>query len=142
MLYRRIQFLLLFAMAILYVGCNGYEHETIPNVKVDFTIYPDNVNYRTLNFAGGNEYLTGGVQGIIVYRVDQTTFVAYDRACPYDWEEHGSWLWVDDSGILIRDSLCGSVFNILDGSVISGPSKYNLKFYKTMYDGRRLRVYN
>lgn len=142
MLQRRFAFFVWFAMAVFFSACNGYEHETIPNVKVDFTIYPDNVNYQALNFAGGHEYLTGGVQGIIVYRVDQNTFVAYDRACPYDWEEHGSWLWVDNSGILITDSLCGSVFNILDGSVISGPSKYNLKFYKTMYDGRRLRVYN
>lgn len=135
-------FIALLAAAVLFIACNGYEHETIPNVKVNFTIYPDSPNYVNLNYIGGHEYVTGGVQGIIIYRVDQSSFVAYDRACPYDWEEHDSWLWVDESGILIRDSLCGSVFNILDGSVISGPSKYNLKFYKTMYDGRRLRVYN
>jgi len=142
MLQRKFTFLTLFALAVFFSACNGYEHETIPNVKVNFTIYPDSPNFANLNFIGGHEYVTGGVQGIIIYRVDQTSFVAYDRACPYDWEEDHSWLWVDDSGILIKDSLCGSVFNILDGSVISGPSKYNLKFYKTMYDGRRLRVYN
>ena len=142
MLQRKFTFLTLFALAVFFSACNGYEHETIPNVKVNFTIYPDSPNFANLNFIGGHEYVTGGVQGIIIYRVDQTSFVAYDRACPYDWEEDHSWLWVDDSGILIKDSLCGSVFNILDGSLISGPSKYNLKFYKTMYDGRRLRVYN
>lgn len=142
MLHKIKFIILLLIVAVFFSACEGYEHETIPNVKVNFTIYPDNVNYRGLNFVGGHEYLTGGVQGIIVYRVDSYTFVAYDRACPYDWEEDDSWLCVDESGILITDSLCGSLFNILDGSVISGPSKYHLKFYKTMYDGRRLRIYN
>lgn len=142
MLQKTIKIVVALFAVFFLTACNGYEHETIPNVNVNFTIYPDSPNYPNLNFIGGHEYVTGGVQGIVIYRVDQFSFVAYDRACPYDWEEQGSWLWVDPSGILIADSLCGSVFNILDGSVISGPSKYNLKFYKTMYDGRRLRVYN
>ena len=127
---------------LLFCGCNGYEHETIPNVKVNFTIYPDNVNYYNLNYIGGYEYLTGGVAGIIVYRIDYSTFIAYDRACPYDWEDPEAWLEVDESGLMIVDPHCGSRFNILDGSVIDGPAKYNLKYYRTSYDGRRLRIYN
>ncbi|MCR5115741.1 MAG: Rieske (2Fe-2S) protein [Bacteroidales bacterium] len=130
------------ALVLLLVACNGYEHETIPNVRVNFTIYPDNVNYYNLNYIGGHEYFTGGVAGIIVYRIDGNTFVAYDRACPHDWEDPAAWLEVDESGIMIVDNHCGSRFNILDGSVIQGPSRYNLRMYHTSYDGRALRIYS
>lgn len=131
-----------FLLALLFTRCEGYQHATIPNVKVNFTIFPDDVQYYKLNFIGGYEYFTGGVAGIIVYRIDYQTFVAYDRACPYDWENADSWLVVDESGIMITDPECGTRFNILDGSVIDGPSQYPLKYYKTNYDGRRLRIYN
>lgn len=135
-------FLALAVLSVLFVRCNGYEHETIPNVRVNFTIYPDNVNYQNLNYIGGYEYLTGGVAGIIVYRIDMSTFVAYDRACPHDWSDPDAWLEVDESGLMIVDPHCGSRFNILDGSMIDGPSLYPLRMYHTSYDGRRLRVYS
>lgn len=126
----------------LISGCSGYEHATIPTVQVNFSIRPDRIECPNLNYIGGHEYFTGGVKGIIVYRVDQSTFVAYDRACPHDWGIDDSRLVVDESGILIRHDTCGSVFNILDGSVISGPSRFPLKFYKTRYNGVKLRIYN
>lgn len=129
-------------LLLAFCRCDGYEHDTIPNVKVNFTIYPNDVTYYNLNYIGGYEYFTGGVAGIIVYRVDLSTFVAYDRACPHDWEDPDAWLSVDESGLMIVDPHCGSRFNILDGSVIDGPSKFILKYYKTSFDGRRLRIYS
>ena len=51
-------------------------------------------------------------------------------------------LFVLASGLMIVDQHCGSRFNILDGSMIDGPSQYPLKMYHTSYDGRRLRVYS
>ena len=46
------------------------------------------------------------------------------------------------SNIMLVDSLCGSLYNILDGTVISGPAKWPLREYRTRYDGYQLRVYN
>lgn len=126
----------------LLVCCDKYRHPTIPYAHVDFFIYPNDAGYHRLNTSGGYEYFTGGVSGIIVYRLDNMTFYAYDRACPYDWEEAGSWLWVDPSGLLMVDSLCGSTFNILDGSVVKGPAIYPARKYNTRFDGMRLRVYS
>ncbi len=139
---RCLSLILLLGIFTSFYSCGGYDHKTIPTVKVNITIYPDDITYANLNYIGGYEYLTGGVAGIIVYRVDMTTFMAYDRACPYDWEDTHAWVCVDESGIMLVDEHCGSYFNILDGSVISGPAQYSLKFYKTTYDGRRLRIYN
>lgn len=131
-----------FPILLLLISCDTYNHPTIPNASVDFTIYPNDAIYYKLNTYGGYEYFTGGVNGIIVYRLDEWTFYAYDRACSYDWEESGSWLYVSPSGLTLVDSLCGSTFNILDGSVISGPAKWPARKYNTRYDGMKLRVYS
>jgi nitrite reductase/ring-hydroxylating ferredoxin subunit len=134
--------LILWIALLFTVGCGEYEHPTVPNAAVNFTIYPNDPNYGALNHYGGYMYFTGGVNGIIVYRLDYNTFVAYDRACPYDWQEKDAWLWVEAGGLTIIDSCCGSRFNILDGSVINNPARYPLKYYKTQFDGMRLRVWN
>lgn len=126
---------------VMLLSCDNYNHPTIPYRKVDFTIYPNDVTYYKLNTYGGYEYFTGGVNGIIVYRLDEWTFYAYDRACSYDWTDNGSWIKMHPNGIMLIDSLCGSIFNILDGNVLSGPAHQPLRRYNTRYDGQRLRIY-
>ena len=134
--------LLVVSLLVLFTSCKNTYHPTIPYKKVDFTIYPNDVMYYRLNTYGGYEYFTGGIGGVVVYRLDEWTFYAYDRSCSYDWEEGDSWVWVHPNCIMLIDSLCGSTYNILDGNVISGPAKWPLRSYYTRYDGVRLRVYN
>lgn len=129
-------------LLVFFSSCKNTYHPTIPYKKVDFTIYPNDVMYYRLNTYGGHEYFTGGIGGIVVYRLDEWTFYAYDRSCTFDWEEPGSWIWVHPNGIMLIDSLCGSTYSILDGSVISGPAQWPLRYYYTRYDGVSLRVYN
>ncbi|MDL2231077.1 Rieske (2Fe-2S) protein [Bacteroidales bacterium OttesenSCG-928-L19] len=133
---------ILFLFLLFFLGSCEYVHETIPNVAVNITIQPNSAAYYQLNHYGGHVYLTGGVSGIIVYRLNDNTFKAYDRACPHDWESYDSWLWVEDSGLTIYDSCCGSRFNIIDGTVINGPAVLPLKYYRANYDGMTLRIRN
>jgi nitrite reductase/ring-hydroxylating ferredoxin subunit len=126
----------------LLAGCGGYDHPNFPKVPVNFYIYPNDISFYNLNWAGGHEYFTGGVQGIIVFRVDDWSFTAFDRACPYDWDHEESWIWVEPDGITLKCQRCNSMFSILDGGRISGPSKYPLKLYFTKFDGMRLRVHS
>ena len=125
---RKLLILLCLASSLL-VCCDMYNHPTIPNTRVDFIVYPNDVIHYRLNTYGGYEYFTGGVN-------------AFDRACSYDWEEHDSWLWVAPDGLRLVDSLCGSTFNILDGNVLGGPAKYPARRYNTRFDGNRLRIYS
>ena len=125
----------------LLVCCDIYQNP-IPYVKLDFFVYPNDVMYHQLNTYGGYVYVTGGVNGIIIYRLDEWTFFAYDRACPHDFENHDSWLWVAPDGLRLVDSLCGSTYNILDGSIVEGGDGYPVIQYYTQYDGTNLRVYN
>lgn len=129
-------------LVLFLTTCDMTYHQTIPYKKVDFTIYPNDVMYYRLNTYGGYEYFTGGVSGIVVYRVDEWNFVAYDRSCSYDWEESGSWIKMHPNGIMLVDSLCGSTFNILDGTPVSGPAEWPLREYRTRYDGYQLRVFS
>jgi nitrite reductase/ring-hydroxylating ferredoxin subunit len=133
---------LVLLLLFLSSKCNNSTHQTIPYIEVDFTIYPNSVQYADLTHYGGHIYLTGGVSGIVVYRINETDFAAYDRACPYDWQENTSRLEVDASGLLLVHQTCGSTFNILDGSVIRGPANYPLKRYRSYFDGMALRIYN
>ena len=138
----QVKKLFLFLLLLpLFSGCR-VDPSPIPHVSVDFYIYPNDAMYYRLNSYGGYEYFTGGVNGIIVYRLDEWTFFAYDRACPYDFEEHESWLCVAPDGLRMVDSLCGSTYNILDGTVLSGPSHWPARQYKCRFDGMRLHVYN
>jgi len=139
------KFLRIFLVIVFFsvLGCSGYKHSTIPNVWVNFWVYPNDVAYLDLNYYGGHMYFTGGVNGVVVYRLAEWDFLAYDRACPYDWDDEDEpRVGVEPDGITLRCEKCGSLFNILDGGVISGPSKYPLKFYQTKYDGMRLRVHS
>ncbi|MBO4504076.1 MAG: hypothetical protein J5730_04635 [Bacteroidales bacterium] len=138
---RKLLVTLCLAMPLL-VCCDMYNHPTIPKAHVDFVIYPNDVMYYRLNTYGGYEYFTGGVNGIVVYRLDEWNFMAFDRACSYDWDELDSWLWVAPDGLRLIDSLCGSTFNILDGNVLGGPAVYPARRYATRFDGARLRIYS
>jgi len=136
----KISFIFLF---IFPVACNDKNDEyqnLIPNVYVDFYIQPDGIDFISLG--NWKVYNLVGYRGIIIYRIDQYTFHAYERCCPYDPQLDSAIVEVNNSGILMVDSLCMSLYSILDGSPAGGPATIPLKQYFTEYDGNQLHVYN
>jgi len=125
----------------LLLGC-GKNENPIPKTYVNFYIDPNSVSCLDLNYYGGHMYFTGGVNGVVVYRLGGWEFTAFDRACPHDWEDPEAYVIVEDDGITLRCRKCQSLFNILDGGVITGPSKFILRQYYTKFDGMRLRVHS
>lgn len=112
----------------------------IPNVYVNFTIYPNTIDYIP---PGGYEYYNDyGYRGIIIYRLDQFTFYAYERTCPFDPDKDCARVEVETSGVIAVDSCCMSQYILLDGSPFSGPSALPLKQYHVQYDGSTLTVIN
>ena len=135
------RFLMIFAFLISLWSCNK-EQQSIPNVFVDFTITPSSTQYSNLNPVGGWEYVTGGYRGILLYHFSQDEFIAFDRACPYDYKIASAQVQMEVSGITLVDSTCFSKYIILDGSPFAGPSKSSLKQYRTSYEGGYLHVFN
>jgi Rieske Fe-S protein len=131
------------ALISLSASCGkGSDHDSIPNIAVDVIIDVNSTMYINLNMVGGYEYLTGGYKGLVVYRVSNNEFVAYDRACSHDPLITNSRLEMDNSSFVLQDTVCGSSFLILDGSVVNGPATLPLKRYNTSFDGSYLRIYN
>ena len=95
-------------------GCKKKNETNVPYEKVDIYIYPSQPLYNNLNNIGGWVYVSGGYKGIIVYRKDQTTFNAYERACTFDPEESCSIIKVSADNLTCVDSCCGSKFLIVE----------------------------
>ena len=133
---------LLLPMVFLTASCGDIPTPVpvVPNLNFYTSIYTNNLMH-----VGGYEYFTGAIRGLVVYRVDMTTFCAYDRACSYDWREEG-YVSVDTSNTFrLICGQCHSTFSILSGYPIGNANKAEapLRAYKaTMVDDINLRVYN
>jgi Rieske Fe-S protein len=136
-------FIFISMIFIFSLSCGkGSDHQSIPEVPVDLYLDISSTIYIKLSNVGGYEYLSGGYKGLIVYRVSMEEFVAYDRTCPYHPYDKCALIEMNPSGIILKDTCCGSQFNILDGSVSKGPAEYPLKKYQTIFDGQILQISN
>lgn len=137
-------------LTILFLTtCQKEAYTPLPHVEVNIQLFPNSTQYLNLNATGGFEYITANYpsRGIIVYRIAPSDFIAFERTCPHDPDDcceglECTRLIVEDSRLTISDPCCSSVYLILDGSNISGPSQYPLKQYHTSYDGTTLRIYD
>ena len=115
-------------MILLWNSCKKENPPNeIPYVHVAISLDPNSTEYIELNAVNGWVTITGGYRGIIVFRSSTTEFKAYERACPFDWDQATARLNVDSSGITAYCPSCSSKFILLDGSPFSGPSTYPMK---------------
>ncbi|MEO7080913.1 MAG: hypothetical protein ABIY71_05265 [Flavobacteriales bacterium] len=127
---------------VLSVGCKKDRDVAVPIVPVQIEINLNLPEYNALQVVGGWAYITGGSEGLIVYRRGQNEFTALDRHCTYQ-PQNLCRVTVDDSQVMARDTICcQSAFLIMDGSVVQGPAALGLKRYNTTFNGTVLRIFN
>lgn len=137
----RHSLLLIVPALLLHSGCKR-ENVAVPLTEVDINLNLNLPEYNDLMVTGGWLYLTGGSEGIIVYRKSPEEFTAMDRHCTYQAESICR-VTVDESGIIARDTTCcHSAFLLLDGSVTEGPATFGLKLYHTTFNGTTLHIFN
>jgi hypothetical protein len=145
-------------LMILSGSCKKhYTNPNIPDVNINITIDPNSTLFYELNTAGGWCYLDNkpgvyiplGSRGIIVYRQDMKTFLAYERTppnepykCCSDDNNNCEKLVVDDYFPFVYDKCTDISYSILDGTIFQGEGIYSLIQYKTSYDGGMLHIYN
>ncbi len=145
-------FLLLVLLSVAFLSCDKNEGPEVDPGFVNIFIQPNSTEYIELNSPGGWVYLYANPpsRGIIVYRVNQDDFVAYDRTptykpdscCITEPDLECTRLVMDESGILVNDTCTGAQYIILDGSVTIGPAVYALYAFQTNFDGETLQIYN
>jgi nitrite reductase/ring-hydroxylating ferredoxin subunit len=127
---------LLLGLLCLYAGCTpDMSDDAIPYVPFSPIVLNLNLpEYIALKSDGGYKTLTsstGGVQGIIVYRINASTFVAYERNCSYQPNNACATVEVDASGLFMTDPCCSSSFSFTSGTPTGGPAWRPLRQYRT-----------
>ncbi|MCF8369870.1 MAG: hypothetical protein K9G76_12590 [Bacteroidales bacterium] len=149
MLYKNfftLRFVVLGILTGMISSCGNNENDQpfnqglIPNVAVDLWLQPNTIDFIP---SGSWRYEDNyGYRGIVIYRLDPTNFLVYERTCPYDPTANCAQVEVNPSTFLFVDSCCMSQYNIVDGMPAGGPSTAPLKQYFADYDGTWLHVYN
>ncbi len=112
--------------------------------QVNYTILSGSAQFFPLNVIGGYTYVAGyGLKGILVYRINTNQFVALERSCTHDGcDNANAFVKVLTGNTSVKDSICGSIFNITDGTIQNGPATVGLFQYHTSWDGNQLLIYN
>lgn len=137
---------ILFTVALLMVffsvtSCRDSD-EVVPFVQVDVALNLNLPIYSDLNAVGNSINISGGSLGIIVYRLSNDEFKAFDRHCTFNVPSNCR-LDLDNSNIQVEDNeCCGSVFSIIDGTVQSGDAFVPLKEYQTSFFNNIVTITN
>jgi len=110
----------------------------VPEVYVNFILELNSPFYSILNSPNGSiiipdEGYKG--RGIIIIRLLNDEFRAYDATCTYDPEDAWGRVEIDETGQFAYDKVCHSKFILFfDGSVSEGPASIPLKMYNVDYN--------
>ena len=125
----------LFLASLFAVGCHAvYSQASFSTINVNLN-YPQ---FQRLKLDGGFVYLDGGLKGIILYRANENSYLAYDRACPNN--PNGEIVQADISTLFMIDHACHSSFNFSDGQPTGGPAQRPLVQYRVDQDKNTLKI--
>lgn len=139
--------LILLFCSFIVTGCNKDDDRNnssrVPNVPTDQIININLPSYNALSNVGGFAYVQGGSRGIVVYRLSQDQFAAFDRHCTYQVSE-GCTIEVDEGTFAIDEECCESVFEIINGTPVEGLAQRPLLQYNTQFNpnANTLRIFN
>lgn len=115
--------------------------DAIPYVQFsDIIINLDLPSYTTLKFDGGYQNITGGVRGILVYRKNISTYIAYERNSSFHPNDACATVDVHSSGLYIVDTCSNSTFDFNTGNPTGGPATRPLRQYVVTLNSFELTV--
>ena len=136
-----------FYLGIAWMLTLGACEPQLADDPIPLASFPDEVinlflpEYSTLRVDGGYKEINKlGVRGIIVYRVNASTFRAYERNCSFQPNEACATVNVHVSNLFLTDPCCGSSFSFEEGTPTGGPAWRPLRQYRTQLSGSTLVV--
>jgi nitrite reductase/ring-hydroxylating ferredoxin subunit len=107
----------------------------------DFVIPLSAPEYLPLMVNGGYKEINSiGVRGVIVYREDALTYLAYERNCSFRPNEACATINVHSSGLYMLDPCCNSSFSFTNGAPTGGVASRPLRQYVTELVGTQLTI--
>jgi hypothetical protein len=131
----------LFLLILVLNACTP-EMTDDPIPYFPFTPIAINLNlpeYQALK-TSGFVYVDGGVRGIIIYRANATTYIAYERNCSFQPNEACATIEMHVSNLYMYDPCCNSTFDVLTGEPEGGPAWRPLRQYETILSGTELTI--
>ncbi len=105
----------------------------VPDVNVREEVSLNSIAAQPLKVRDGNFILiTGGINGIIVYRKTADIYLAFERKSPYKMEDACGVITVPSSQFYMEDTCHKCTFN-WEGRPTGGPCQSVLKQYTVQY---------
>jgi len=127
-------------LLLLLISCSS----DLVDDPIPFIPFPDiNIilpNYQDLSSDGGFIRINdSGVRGIILYRKNSTTYLAFERNCSYKPNDACATVDIHASTLFMQDACCGSSFSF-EGIPTGGPAWRPLQRYRTSLSGSTLTI--
>lgn len=140
------QFFFFIISALLFFSCNKDEqinnnNPYLPNYPVNLQIDTNLPAYDRLKFVSNPKYINiagAGVRGIIVMKVGEGLYNAFDAACPNQALSNCSTMTINGlNAVCPCDEKQYSLFNGL-----AAGAQYPMKQYRTSFNGTVISIYN
>ena len=133
-------------MCICLFSCKKKNtHPNLPDIRVDETVWLDNPENINLKMVGGIKLISGGLNGIVIYRLSENTYLAYENTCPHLYNYKSKCARLNKNSSTIIMCPCDkSKFSLIDGSSLSETTEVPLKRYDVTYNpkNRSLSIIN
>ncbi|SMB94732.1 iron-sulfur cluster-binding protein, Rieske family [Hymenobacter roseosalivarius DSM 11622] len=132
------------ALVLGLSGCgdSSSAEPLIPFISFNESISVLDQRYPQLRTDNGAAEIPGGVRGLIIVRQNATTYLAFERNCPYrPYDAACSTVSIDASRLFLADACCSSQFT-LQGQTRGGPAPRPLRQYATSLSGNLLTITN
>lgn len=96
--------------------------------------------FQSLRTSGFFYINSGGIRGIILHRIDASTYVSYERNCSFHPNEACATVDVHTSNLYMIDPCCNSTFDFATGKPTGGPAWRPLAKYETLLTGSILTI--
>ncbi|GGG95308.1 hypothetical protein GCM10011416_11020 [Polaribacter pacificus] len=139
---KKIILSLLFLTALISCTKSSIENDLLPNITVNETVNLNLPKFINLQVPGGSAYISGGVNGIVIYKLNNNEFKAFDRACPHLPVSSCTQMVIKNT-IKLVCPCDDSEFNILNGSPLTeGITHYAREYLVTVFNANTLRITN
>ncbi|MGV3509365.1 MAG: hypothetical protein ACO1N7_08765 [Sphingobacteriaceae bacterium] len=122
----RVIFFMVFALFISFLSCSKNDGSRIPEAFVDYRTtvmdFDSRKDENDIVLVNGQ-----GVAGLIICKVGQYSYVAYDRCSSVNPEKRCA--VVPDNRFTATDPCSGAMFSLIDGAPAKAPAERNLKRY-------------